>query len=49
MEEQVQEVVFQLTLEEANLIFKALGKLPFEQVYELIGKLNQQANEQLGK
>lgn len=49
MEEQVQEVVFQLTLEEANLIFKALGKLPFEQVYELIGKLNQQANEQLDK
>ncbi|MCU0438915.1 MAG: hypothetical protein MUC49_13530 [Raineya sp.] len=48
MEEQIQ-VVFQLTLEEANLIFKALGKLPFEQVYELIGKLNQQANEQLKK
>jgi hypothetical protein len=50
MEEQVEvKIVFQLTLEDANLIFKALGKLPFEQVYELIGKLNQQANEQLEK
>jgi|JI81BgreenRNA_FD_contig_31_4809112_length_687_multi_2_in_0_out_0_2 hypothetical protein len=49
MEEQQVQIVFQMTLEEANLIFKALGKLPFEQVYELIGKLNQQANEQLGK
>lgn len=40
-------VVFDLTIAEANLIFKALGKLPFEEVYELIGKLNTQANQQL--
>ncbi len=39
--------MFELTLDEANLILKALGKLPFEQVFELIGKLNQQANKQL--
>lgn len=38
---------FDVTLEEANLIFKALGKLPFADVYELIGKLNEQANIQL--
>jgi hypothetical protein len=38
---------FQITIEEANLIFKALGKLPFADVYELIGKLNEQANAQL--
>jgi hypothetical protein len=40
-------VTFELSLEEANLIFKALGKLPFEEVYELIGKMNEQANHQL--
>lgn len=41
------DIHFAIKLDEANLILKALGKLPFEQVYELIGKLNQQANEQL--
>lgn len=40
---------FNVSLEEANKIFKALGKEPFNEVYELIGKLNQQANEQLSK
>jgi hypothetical protein len=40
---------FSLTIEEANKIFKALGKEPFNEVYELIGKLNEQANEQLSK
>lgn len=42
-----EKIVFELDLKEANLIFKALGKLPFEEVYELIGHLNQQANQQL--
>lgn len=41
------EVELNLTLEETNLILKALGKLPFELVYELIGKINHQANAQL--
>ena len=41
------EVQFNLTLEEANQIFKALGKQPFNEVFELIGKLNEQANAQL--
>ncbi len=40
-------VTFALTLDEANLLFKALGKMPFEQVYELIGKMHGQANQQL--
>ena len=40
-------IKLEVTIEEANLIFKSLGKLPFEQVYELIGKLNDQANLQL--
>jgi len=40
-------ISFLVSLDEANLILKALGKLPFESVYELIGKLNAQANSQL--
>ncbi len=36
-----------VTVEEGNLIFRGLSKLPFEEVYELIGKLNEQANAQL--
>jgi hypothetical protein len=40
-------VTFNLSLDEANKIFKALSNLPFAEVYELIGKLNDQANQQL--
>lgn len=40
-------IQFNVTVEEANLLFKALGNLPFKDVYELIGKLNEQANHQL--
>ncbi len=42
-----QNITFNISLEEANLIFKALGKQPFAEVFELIGKLNEQANQQL--
>jgi hydrogenase maturation factor len=38
---------FSVSIDEANKIFKALGNLPFVEVYELIGKLNEQANTQL--
>jgi hypothetical protein len=40
-------VTFTMTIDEANVIFKALGKMPFDQVYTLIGKMNEQANQQL--
>lgn len=43
----MKEIKFNLTLEETNLIFKALGERPFNEVFELIGKLNEQANSQL--
>jgi len=36
-----------LTIDEVNLILKALGNLPFSEVFELIGKINEQASEQL--
>lgn len=47
MEKKPINIQLNITLEEANLIFKALGTLPFSEVYELIGKLNEQANQQL--
>jgi hypothetical protein len=45
----MKKVTFTISIEEASTIFKALGKLPFAEVYELIGKLNEQANEQLSQ
>ncbi len=42
-----EKLVLQLPMEDVNLILKALGNLPFHQVYDLIGKIHQQANEQL--
>jgi len=41
------QIVFSTSIAEANLIIKALSNMPFKDVFELIGKLNQQANEQL--
>jgi len=45
----MKKVNFTVSIEEASTIFKALGKLPFAEVYELIGKLNEQANDQLSQ
>ncbi len=45
----MQEVMIKITLEELNLVFKALGNEPFKEVYELIGKLNDQTNNQLAE
>ena len=42
-------ITFQLTIDEANLILQALGNLPFSQVYPIIGKINEQANQQLNE
>lgn len=47
MENNKKELILKVTVEEGNMIFKGLGKLPFEDVFELIGKLNEQANHQL--
>ena len=42
------EVTFRVTAEEASLILEALGSLRFSLVYQLIGKLQTQARDQLG-
>lgn len=36
-----------LTLEETNLLLEALGMMPYIQVHQLVGKIQQQASEQL--
>ena len=38
---------FQLTVEEANTIINALGRLPYIEVYDLIAKMQQQAKKQI--
>ena len=43
----MKEINLQLTLEEANLVLEALGNLPFARVYGLIGKIQEQAGQQL--
>ena len=43
----MEKITLTLTLDETNLILKALGEQPFNSVYELIGKIQQQATGQL--
>lgn len=48
MEEQ-HELTLHLSLDEIQVVFKALGFQPFHEVYEIIGKINAQVNEQLAQ
>jgi len=43
----MKELQFNVTVEEANIILEGLGKLPFERVFNVVGKLQNQANEQM--
>jgi hypothetical protein len=43
----MKDVQVTLTIDEANLVLKALMNMPFIEVYELIGKINEQCNKQL--
>ena len=40
------EIQLKLNIDEINLLLKALGNLPFNEVYDLIGKIHDQANVQ---
>ncbi|MEN3267910.1 hypothetical protein [Pseudonocardia sp.] len=42
------EITFRVTTQEGQLILEALGALRFSLVYQLIGKLQGQAQAQLG-
>lgn len=41
-----QNIQLDLNFDDVNTILKALGNLPFNQVYDLIGKIHDQANAQ---
>jgi hypothetical protein len=43
----MKEINLQISIDEANLILDALGSLPFVRVYTLIGKIQEQAGEQI--
>jgi hypothetical protein len=43
----MKEINLQITIDEANLILEALGNLPFVKVYALIGKIQEQAGQQI--
>jgi hypothetical protein len=45
----MQKINLSLSLEETNMIIKALAKEPFQEVFELIGKINEQADTQIKK
>ncbi len=41
-----QNIELNLSFDEINIVLKALGSLPFNEVYDLIGKIHEQANAQ---
>lgn len=43
----MKEISFTVTVDEANLILRGIGLLPFAEVYQLVAKLQQQAGRQL--
>ena len=44
----MKELNLKLSVDDVNTILKALGQMPFQQVYQVIETINQQANQQLG-
>ena len=40
-------IKLELSIDDINKILQALGTLPFVEVYDLIGRINKQANDQL--
>ena len=45
----MEDIKLKLNLEEVNILLKSLSKEPFKDVFELIGKINEQAGEQIQK
>lgn len=45
----MKEINFVVTVDEANLILRGIGLLPFAEVYQLVAKLQQQAGRQLDR
>lgn len=45
----MQELTLKLTVDEASIILDALGDRPFKDVFALIGKIQEQAQQQLNE
>ncbi len=43
----MQEIKLSLEVEDVNLILEGLGNLPFAKVYTLVGKIQEQASQQI--
>lgn len=43
----MKEIQLTVTIDEANLILRGIGLLPFAEVYQLVAKLQEQAGRQL--
>lgn len=43
----MQEINLKLAIEEVNVILEGVGNLPFAKVYTLVGKIQEQAAEQI--
>jgi hypothetical protein len=43
----MKEILLKVTIDEANLMLEGLGNLPFVKVYALIGKIQEQAGQQV--
>jgi len=43
----MQEIKLNLTIDEMNLILEGLGNMPFAKVFTLVGKVQEQASEQI--
>jgi hypothetical protein len=41
------EITLNLTLDETNVVLQALGSLPYAQVFSMVEKVKQQAQQQL--
>lgn len=47
MEEETKSLTIEFTIDEMNVILKALSKEPFKDVFQVIGKINDEASKQL--
>ena len=43
----MQEIKLSLAIDDVNMILEGLGTLPFAKVYALVGKIQEQASEQI--
>lgn len=43
----MKEVNLKLTVNEVNMVIKALGQFPYNQVFEVVSKIHKQASDQV--